>query len=218
MPYAMPVMKTGQTLHVVPKEEDGETHIKDSGDGEDIYKKLKQADANGMRPVKVVEEVDPSTVAVPDEVDDDLEGKSDYVKAKIMARRNEVRRAAEARVAEVAKQQEAEAKEAEARDAAKSQHEAKVKEWALEPGGKVKNIRVLLSTLQSVLWEGAKWEPVPMAKLIAPPRVKASFLRACTQVHPDKQGSLDPTQRYVASQVFHYIESAYREFQDTEMA
>jgi hypothetical protein len=213
--FAMPEMKSGTSLHVVPKEEDGDTHIKDDGNGVDIYKNLKAVDARGMRPVKSVS-VDETPVVVPDNVDEDLADKSDYVKAKIMARRNELKKAQEERLAEVQAQQQAEVAESAALESAKAAHEAKIKEWALEPGGKVKNIRVLLSTLEQVLWEGAKWEPVPLAKLIAPPRVKASFLRACTQVHPDKQMHLEPAQRYIASQIFHYIETSYRDFQDTE--
>lgn len=213
--FAMPTMKSGASLHVVPKETDGETHIRDDGTGYDIYKGLKAADERGMRPVKAVEDTGP--VEVPDEVDDDLEGKSDYVKAKIMARRIELRKLQEARQAEIETKAAEESKESSEKDAAKAQFEAKLKEWALEPGGKVKNIRILLSTLHSVLWDGAKWEVVPMAKLVIPSKVKIHFMKAITQVHPDKQINMDGDQKYIATQIFHYIETSYREFQEKEM-
>ena len=216
LPFQMPVMDTAKVLHVVPKEEDGETHIKDTGEGDNIYKNLKATDARGMRPVKIIQE-DTKPVEVPDNVDEDLADKSDYVKAKIMARREEVKAAAAARVAEMEASIASEAKETQEREAAKLLYEAKLKDWALEPGGKVKSIRLLISTLHTVLWETAKWEPVPMAKLVIPNKVKAFFLRAITQVHPDKHNTLDGSQKYIATQIFHYLESSYREFQDTEL-
>lgn len=216
LPFQMPVMDTAKVLHIVPKEEDGETHIKDTGEGDNIYKHLTAEDERGMRPVKVIVD-DNKPIAVPVNVDEDLADKSDYVKAKIMARREEVKALAAARVAEMEASISAEAKETQEREAAKAQYEAKLKEWALEPGGKVKSIRLLLSTLHTVLWETAKWEPVPMAKLVIPAKVKGFFLRAITQVHPDKHNTLDGSQKYIATQIFHYLESSYREFQDTEL-
>jgi hypothetical protein len=215
MPFAMPTMKTGMTVHVVPKEEDGETHIKDTGEGTDIYANLKKEDARGMRPVKAV--VDSGPVEVPDEVDDDLAGKSDYVKAKIMARRNELRKAQEVALSAVTTAADKDAQESLDMEAAKAKYEARLKEWALEAGGKVKNIRVLLTTLHTVMWEGSRWEPVPLAKVVQAARVKVSFLKAITNVHPDKQNHMDASQRYIATQVFHYLETAYRDFQEKEM-
>lgn len=214
-PFAMPVMKAGQTIHDVPKEDDGNPHIKDTGEGDDIYKGLKAVDERGMRPVKHVEEQGP--VEVPDDVDDDLADKSDYVKAKIMARRIEVRKAQEARAKELEDAAAAAAKEAAEKDAAKAMYETKLKEWALEAGGARKNIRVLLSTLHTVLWEGARWEAITMAKLVVPAKVKVYFLKAVTVVHPDKQAAMDGAQKFIAGQVFHYLESAFREFQEKEM-
>jgi hypothetical protein len=156
-------------------------------------------------------------VVVPDEVDADLEGKSDYVKAKVMERRNELKRQQEARLAEVEAAEAAKAAEQDERDALKGAHDAALNGWACEPSGAKKNIRALLSTMHTVLWEGAKWEPVPMAKLVMAPKVKFFFMRAITVVHPDKQGGLDPGQRYIATAVFHALETAYRQFQDTEL-
>jgi hypothetical protein len=71
--------------------------------------------------------------------------------------------------------------------------------------------------MQNALWPEAKWEPVPMAKLIDPRRVKIAFLKAVTIVHPDKQTTMDPVHKFIATQIFHYIETAFRSFQETEM-
>ena len=169
-----------------------------------------------MKPVKPVGDIDTVHVVVPDVVDDDLADKSDYVKASVMARRNEARRAQAERVAEVESRDSAAAAEQESREALKRDYGAALTEWAQEHG-RMKNIRVLLSTLHTVLWEGAKWEPVGMAKLVIPSKIKFFFMKAITIVHPDKQNTMAAPQKYVATQIFHSLEQAYRVFQETEM-
>lgn len=63
--------------------------------------------------------------------------------------------------------------------------------------GKERNIRALLSTLHTVLWDGeSRWTPVSMADLVTPEQVKKQYRRAVLVVHPDKVsvwwGLLDP--------------------------
>jgi len=156
-------------------------------------------------------------IVVPDEVDADLEGKSDYVKAKVMERRNELRRVQEARLAEVAEREASAAAEAGERDAFKVQFDAALAAWSSEPSGAKRNVRALLANMHTVLWEGAKWEPVPLAKLVVAAKVRFYFLRACTIVHPDKHNTMDPSQKYIATAIFHALETAFRLFQDSEM-
>lgn len=104
------------------------------------------------------------------------------------------------------------------RDAARVTHAAKIKEWAEEaPSGTKKNIRVLLTTLPAVLWADAKWEPMAMAKLIDPKRVRLAFLKACTIVHPDKHHSMSAEHKYIAGEVFNYLEAAFRTFEEKEL-
>lgn len=56
--------------------------------------------------------------------------------------------------------------------------------------GKEKNIRALLSTLHTVLWDGeSRWTPVGMADLVTPGQVKKQYRRAVLVVHPDKVGA-----------------------------
>lgn len=53
--------------------------------------------------------------------------------------------------------------------------------------GKERNIRALLSTLHTVLWEGeTRWRPVNMADLVTPDQVKKFYRKAVLVVHPDK--------------------------------
>jgi hypothetical protein len=168
--------------------------------------------------VKSVAHINTSDVVVPDEVDEDLQGKSDYVKAQVMARRNELKKAQQERLAEAARLEAEKLSDAQEKDAAKAIWGPKLSEWSDEPSGSKKNIRILLSTLHTILWEGAKWEPVPMAKLIVALKVKIYFMKAITIVHPDKHNHLNATQQYIATTIFHTLESAYRPFQETELS
>lgn len=53
--------------------------------------------------------------------------------------------------------------------------------------GKERNIRALLSTLHTVLWEGeTRWKTVGMADLVTPDQVKKYYRKAVLIVHPDK--------------------------------
>lgn len=53
--------------------------------------------------------------------------------------------------------------------------------------GKERNIRALLSTMHTVLWEGeTRWKPVGMADLVTPEQVKKVYRKAVLVAHPDK--------------------------------
>uniref|UniRef100_A0A452ERY7 Cyclin G associated kinase n=1 Tax=Capra hircus TaxID=9925 RepID=A0A452ERY7_CAPHI len=63
----------------------------------------------------------------------------------------------------------------------------KLLEWT---EGKERNIRALLSTLHTALWDGeSRWTPVGMADLVTPAQVKKHYRRAVLVVHPDKVGA-----------------------------
>ena len=74
------------------------------------------------------------------------------------------------------------------------------------------DIRYLLANLQQVLtW--ADWKPVSQTDLVMPKRVKATYLRAMTKVHPDKLGqSLELESRMVAENVFSVLSTAWEKF------
>ena len=61
---------------------------------------------------------------------------------------------------------------------------AQVREWS---EGKEKNIRALLCSLHTVLWEGEeRWQQVGMHQLVTANGVKKCFRKAVLVVHPDK--------------------------------
>lgn len=59
----------------------------------------------------------------------------------------------------------------------------KIMEWT---EGKKCNIRALLCSVHTVLWQGAKWTKCDMSALVTPVDVKKAYRKACLAVHPDK--------------------------------
>lgn len=59
-----------------------------------------------------------------------------------------------------------------------------MREWA---EGKERNIRALLCSLHTVLWEEEeRWQEIGMHQLITPDQVKKFYRKAVLSVHPDK--------------------------------
>ena len=52
--------------------------------------------------------------------------------------------------------------------------------------GKEGNLRALLASLETVLWEGSGWKKVGMHELISPGKVKVVYMKGIGRVHPDK--------------------------------
>ncbi|XP_039590875.1 putative tyrosine-protein phosphatase auxilin isoform X4 [Polypterus senegalus] len=79
--------------------------------------------------------------------------------------------------------------------------------------GKERNIRALLSTMHTVLWEGeTKWKPVGMADLVTPEQVKKVYRKAVLVVHPDKATG-QPYEQY-AKMIFMELNDAWSEFEN----
>lgn len=79
--------------------------------------------------------------------------------------------------------------------------------------GKERNIRALLSTLNTVLWEGeTRWRPVGMADLVTPDQVKKYYRKAVLIVHPDKATG-QPYEDY-ARMIFMELNDAWSEFEN----
>ncbi|XP_040273540.1 cyclin-G-associated kinase [Bufo bufo] len=79
--------------------------------------------------------------------------------------------------------------------------------------GKERNIRALISTLHTVLWEGeTKWKPVNMSELVTPDQVKKYYRRAVLVVHPDKATG-QPYEQY-AKMIFMELNDAWSEFEN----
>ncbi|KAG1941038.1 putative tyrosine-protein phosphatase auxilin isoform c [Pimephales promelas] len=84
----------------------------------------------------------------------------------------------------------------------------KILEWI---EGKERNIRALLSTMHTVLWEGEnRWKPVGMADLVTPEQVKKVYRKAVLVVHPDKATG-QPYEQY-AKMIFMELNDAWSEF------
>lgn len=79
--------------------------------------------------------------------------------------------------------------------------------------GKERNIRALLSTLNTVLWEGeTRWRPVGMADLVSPDQVKKYYRKAVLIVHPDK--ATDQPYEHYAKMIFMELNDAWSEFEN----
>lgn len=61
--------------------------------------------------------------------------------------------------------------------------EARIGAWK---AGKEGNLRALLGSLDTVLWEGSGWKKVGMGDLLMPGRCKVVYMRGISKVHPDK--------------------------------
>ncbi|KAF2858561.1 hypothetical protein K470DRAFT_220952 [Piedraia hortae CBS 480.64] len=89
--------------------------------------------------------------------------------------------------------------------------DGKIAAWT--SGGKGKNLRALLASLEMILWEEAGWKKVNMGELLMPGRVKVVYMKAIAKVHPDKI-ALDATteQKMIGSAVFTILNEAWDGF------
>ncbi|XP_059472431.1 cyclin-G-associated kinase isoform X2 [Neocloeon triangulifer] len=88
----------------------------------------------------------------------------------------------------------------------------KIVEWT---DGKEKNIRALLCSLHTVLWEGTTWKTVGMHQLVTAAEVKKTYRKACLAVHPDKQMGSD--NENMAKLIFMELNNAWSEFENDPM-
>ena len=85
--------------------------------------------------------------------------------------------------------------------------------WALTEQGKFKDVRSLLSTMGSVLWEGSGWVDVPMGELmISDAAVKKTYRKAIGLRHPDRHQKESADQQYRADRIFNAINESYKLF------
>lgn len=81
------------------------------------------------------------------------------------------------------------------------------------------NIRALLSTLHTVLWEGSGWTAPGMTDLVEVSKVKKCYMRANLVVHPDKVkqkgGSVE--QIVIADMAFDTLKTAWNKFESSEL-
>ncbi|XP_071513267.1 cyclin-G-associated kinase-like isoform X2 [Panulirus ornatus] len=85
----------------------------------------------------------------------------------------------------------------------------KVMEWT---EGKKKNIRALLCSLHTIMWEGSKWNECGMHQLVHQNDVKKMYRKACLAAHPDKCTGTD--HESLAKLIFMELNDAYSEFEN----
>ncbi|XP_067616641.1 cyclin-G-associated kinase isoform X2 [Eurosta solidaginis] len=85
----------------------------------------------------------------------------------------------------------------------------KIMEWT---EGKKSNIRALLCSMHTVLWNDAKWTKCEMSTLITPTDVKKSYRRACLAVHPDKHNGTE--NESIAKLIFMELNNAWTDFEN----
>ncbi|KAL8786028.1 MAG: hypothetical protein Q9213_003009 [Squamulea squamosa] len=79
--------------------------------------------------------------------------------------------------------------------------------------GKEGNLRALLASLDTVLWEGSGWKKVGMGELILAGKVKVVYMKGIGKVHPDKLPTTATTeQRMVSAAVFATLNEAWDGF------
>lgn len=152
------------------------------------------------------------------EVDADLHHIEDpIVRTRVMLRRREEARKRAEAVEAVEEADRMRQAQIEAQQDSHARLGEMVKKWAKDDHGKDKQIRILLATLPSVLWEDAKskWKPASMAELIDPNKVKLAYMKAIRLVHPDKIAADAPADdKFIASAVFDALNGSFTAFND----
>ncbi|KAJ9617121.1 auxilin-like clathrin-binding protein required for normal clathrin function [Cladophialophora chaetospira] len=88
--------------------------------------------------------------------------------------------------------------------------DARINAWR---SGKQDNLRALLGSLETVLWEGSGWKKISMADLVLPGKVKVQYMKGIGRVHPDKIPTDATTeQRMIAGAVFSILNEAWDKF------
>eukprot|EP00923_Selenidium_pygospionis_P004742 GHVN01007855.1.p1 GENE.GHVN01007855.1~~GHVN01007855.1.p1 ORF type:complete len:667 (+),score=222.72 GHVN01007855.1:173-2173(+) len=75
-----------------------------------------------------------------------------------------------------------------------------------------KDIRVLLSSLHTVMWADSGWQSVDMSHLIVGKNVKSVYRGALIVAHPDKNQSSPAEQRYRAKRIFTALNESWKNF------
>ena len=99
----------------------------------------------------------------------------------------------------------------------RSRNQAKLDMWSTETGGQVKNIRALLSTMHTVLYEGARWKEVGMSDLLTARDIQKQFLKAMRVVHTDKLPKhATPKDIAIAEIIYNALIKAKKTFDEKE--
>lgn len=88
---------------------------------------------------------------------------------------------------------------------------AKLLAWR---GGKERNLRALIASLDTVLWRELQWQTVGLNQLIQNNQVKIRYMKAIAKLHPDKLSSMKLTleQKLMADGIFSTLNQAWDAF------
>lgn len=142
-------------------------------------------------------------------------GKSAGVQAAVAARVNDMEESQQKAIGELRKRETEKAKADADEDEVRKRLDGKLKTWSEEHGQK-KQLRALLATLHTILWEGSAWKQLSLADVLDDSKVKRVYHKASRVVHPDKTGHLDAEKRFIAKRVFDSLTQAKVEFDDSQ--
>ena len=120
----------------------------------------------------------------------------------------------EKRLEELRANEEEQLKDAADKKAATHALEDRLNAWSTKDGQR-KNIRLLLSSLHTVLWANSGWKPAGLADLIDLNAIKKQHRKAVLIVHPDKLQDATPEQKVIAEHAFDALNTAFDRFQET---
>lgn len=138
-------------------------------------------------------------------------GKSASVQAAVHNRVNEMKQSQEKALQEVRAREERKKNDEAEEDEVRRRLEPTIKVWS-EEHGKKKQLRALLASLHTVLWQGAQWKQVTIGDLLDDKKVKLAFHKASRVVHPDKTHHLDAEKRFLAKRIFDALSQAKNDF------
>jgi len=115
------------------------------------------------------------------------------------------------RVAAAKKQYEDEAQAQVGREKAYDEVEDGIRKWA-EKDKQRNNIRTLLCTVHSVVWEGCKWNSLSLSDLMSNAQIKKNYYKAITLFHPDKNQEGDYKQKYISERITNELNAAWDQF------
>lgn len=158
-------------------------------------------DDNGKKTVGI--SLDPSNAV----------GKSASVAAAINKRVDEMKQSQNKAVDEVRKREESRKREEAEEDEVRRRLEPKIKLWS-EEYGKKKQLRALLASLHTILWEGTNWKSISIADVMDDSKCKKFYHKATLVVHPDKTHHLDAEKRFLSKRIFDALTHAKTDFDE----
>ena len=143
----------------------------------------------------------------------DTAGKSAQVAAAVHARVNDMKESQQKAKQELKEREEQKKIAENEEDEVRKRLEPKVKAWSEEHGQK-KKLTALLSSMHTILWEGANWKQVSLGDLLDDKKLRRCYLKATLVVHPDKTRDLDAEKRFLAKRIFDALSQAHAEHED----